>query len=157
MTKELQSNSSTLSCSSFPVWSLQMIAHSNWNRIFVLHINTTTAYDIQDILFSFLYSCYINSCHLSFLSQYSSNIWTVNTSTYNFSILISDLGCHKLWWYLCVKQKSSINCRARCFSIRTYLSDWDLNTFTSSVDRRIFEDDDWSNSKTDVSLAICSR
>ena len=86
--------------------------HNNWNKIFVLHINTTTACDIQDILFSFLYSCHINSCHLSFLSQYSSNIWTVNTSTYNFSILISDLGCHKLWWYLCVKQKSDFNCCA---------------------------------------------
>ena len=109
----LQDKDSSSCCLNSIFWFLFSCLHNNWNQIFVLHINTTTACDIQDILFSFLYSCYINSCHLSFLSQYSSNIWTVNTSTYNFLILISDLGCHKLWWYLCVKQKSDFNCCVR--------------------------------------------
>ena len=58
--------------------------HDNSKKIFVLHLTSTTAYDIQDILFSLLYSCHISSCHLSLLSQYSPNIWTVNTSTLQY-------------------------------------------------------------------------
>ena len=43
---------------------------------------------------------------------------------------------------------------SRCFSNCTYLLDWDLKLFTSVVETWICEDDDWSNSKIGVSLAV---
>ena len=45
----------------------------------------------------------------------------------------------------------------RCFSNRTYLLDWDLTLFTSVVETWICEDDDWSNSKIGVLLAVSAR